>query len=887
MRELKTAYFILLQTISLMSFSGFSQRVYDPNVVFSVDDEKALCFDAAQVRAWKVDYQTFINLEGGNEIVPVLSIQPNKMGSVNALISKKRFKTSLIKFRRSGTSEYLGFTLLESKTKGRIFQVILPSSEDNYSLEVLYGKDIIIGKLDVRVYPERIEEIVVVPLMASEIDPGVLVKFLDKVFAAPNIRFNINIDSLFDDPIFREIAAFNNPSLEYKQYTEQMQSLRDAYFRRFPNGYRNANYIFIIPEFKNKSIQEYNVRGKSIGFVANRSDKALLFHSIAQLLAIGIGELDVTWKNEGPARNSTDNLLDERRGVSLNAKQWDGLNASSQSYSYYDDYEQVYADNGMVAYFFWEEDEKENIRLWDNDLMTSIRHPFKRNFQSYHLDIDEYLFQTLFTIRGTNYCLWHLIFITVSMMLAILLKKRLDRMIDNRFQRRLFLKFFVRLLGLAMGIGILYAGFFYIESKYQKFEVKEGEISELKGMTEFQAIREIRDNNHLMRRNERSQCAEVFVHRGNKWLKSKHKRVLYFDVHESNDTLVNCRFVRTSDSLIVPMKYYKMPAKTHYIVFNYRSNKGGLLKQRVFNYKGSEITNLLNIEDPSKRILLFVNGYRSVVNDRDINKVFSEVQKKGLEMTRSSNLIHSFDRFDYWYRFDDAMVDRINPSEKYYADGNFSITTSNYRTLDKFVRLSGTYPSRCADEKHHTCTALSNSAKWANLFHADHTLESLRMKSNRRGFKIRYRNGKIAGLNMLQMLNEEPNKSKNDTIYIAAHSMGYAYALGIIEVLRGAINFGGFYIIAPENAGAGRVYLSEWPEVWQYGANLNRGSEDAPCIQDGIAPQTGALGLSEKNRIYIPEKLNAKRGFKASHFIGLYTFLFDIPKDRKGHVQQH
>ena len=117
--------------------------------------------------------------------------------------------------------------------------------------------------------------------------------------------------------------------------------------------------------------------------------------------------------------------------------------------------------------------------------------------------------------------------------------------------------------------------------------------------------------------------------------------------------------------------------------------------------------------------------------------------------------------------------------------------------------------------------------------------------------------------------------------------MGYAYSLGMIEELRGKINLGGFYIIAPENAGAGKVLLKEWPEVWQFGANFNKGGEDAPCIQDGVAPQTAAKGLGAKQRIYIPKSLYSTRGFKNSHFIGLYTFLFDIPEGKKGHVRQH
>ena len=134
------------------------------------------------------------------------------------------------------------------------------------------------------------------------------------------------------------------------------------------------------------------------------------------------------------------------------------------------------------------------------------------------------------------------------------------------------------------------------------------------------------------------------------------------------------------------------------------------------------------------------------------------------------------------------------------------------------------------------------------------------------------------------MLNEIPNRSVNDTLFIVAHSMGYAYSLGIIEELRGKIAFGGYYIISPENASAGKVKLEEWGQVWQYGSDF---ITDPPCLQDGVAPQTCAGGLSENERVYIPENLYYKKGFFDSHFIGYYEWIFKIPEGQKGRILQH
>ena len=114
--------------------------------------------------------------------------------------------------------------------------------------------------------------------------------------------------------------------------------------------------------------------------------------------------------------------------------------------------------------------------------------------------------------------------------------------------------------------------------------------------------------------------------------------------------------------------------------------------------------------------------------------------------------------------------------------------------------------------------------------------------------------------------------------------MGFAYSLGMIEELRDKINFGGYYIIAPENPKSGYVNPIEWKEIWQYGSNLDQIKYDPPCLQDGIAPQTKITGLPSNKRVFIPKKLYSCKGFFDSHFIGYYTWILEIKKDSLGYV---
>jgi hypothetical protein len=110
--------------------------------------------------------------------------------------------------------------------------------------------------------------------------------------------------------------------------------------------------------------------------------------------------------------------------------------------------------------------------------------------------------------------------------------------------------------------------------------------------------------------------------------------------------------------------------------------------------------------------------------------------------------------------------------------------------------------------------------------------------------------------------------------------MGYAYALGIIEVLKDSVTFGRFYIIAPENAESGGTNWNMFTEVWQYGSNENA-LKNTPKLQDGVAPQVSVPDIENKGknpkggRAYIPiDKKDVPQGFLKSHSIGNYKWIF-------------
>jgi hypothetical protein len=115
-------------------------------------------------------------------------------------------------------------------------------------------------------------------------------------------------------------------------------------------------------------------------------------------------------------------------------------------------------------------------------------------------------------------------------------------------------------------------------------------------------------------------------------------------------------------------------------------------------------------------------------------------------------------------------------------------------------------------------------------------------------------------------------------IDIVAHSMGYAYAQGVIDELKThlapGVTFGIFYILAPENPCSATTFdMSIFENVWQYGSNENEMST-LPWDLDGIAPQCSVPGLPPGNRVLI-DKDNPNRSFLNSHYGKNYYWIFN------------
>ncbi len=239
----------------------------------------------------------------------------------------------------------------------------------------------------------------------------------------------------------------------------------------------------------------------------------------------------------------------------------------------------------------------------------------------------------------------------------------------------------------------------------------------------------------------------------------------------------------------------------------------------------------------SKNLLLFVNGYRN------------NISLKFDEYPNSMNKVQKGDIFDYWAGLDGKFMNRIGVQQAVYADGHHGIVTSNHLNQAYFLL----------------------SLKSSN----DITLPTiLNTIPNVDGFNARLNYGKVAGNDLLTQINNGSvtfNKT-NDSLYVVCHSMGFAYAQGMIEILRLAgVKVKRYYILAPENGCSGTVDVESFEEVWQYGTDeIN----DPPKQRDGVAPQCKVNGLLGNKRVYIPD--GEPKDFLNCHYINNYYWVFDI-----------
>lgn len=291
---------------------------------------------------------------------------------------------------------------------------------------------------------------------------------------------------------------------------------------------------------------------------------------------------------------------------------------------------------------------------------------------------------------------------------------------------------------------------------------------------------------------------------------------------------------------------------------------------------GQLIQNYLTTTE-GKNMILFVNGYRMI--GLEIPGIITT------DIPNSQNKVFGGDVFGYWSGIDAKFMKRIGTKNAIYADGHHDITTSNHNVEESIAKSKASFTGNMT---------MLNASNAANIIPTTQNRDLLfHTKKNTIGFNTRKQNGMNAAGDLIQKIigGTIVFNKLTDTLDIVAHSMGYAYAVGMVEALKAAgFKFGRFYIIAPENACSGGLDWEIFTEVWQYGSNLDQTSPDPVNKQDGVAPQCEVVNITntyvktKTGRIFIPPTVDTK-GFVGSHSIGNYGWIFSKTPQEKGYVK--
>ncbi len=533
----------------------------------------------------------------------------------------------------------------------------------------------------------------------------------------------------------------------------------------------------------------------------------------------------------------------------------------------------LYADNGRVVHLAWTENKDAHIQDAPNTFHGLYLLEQRNQFLHYK-DPNNQFFKIRYTWLGVEWTFVHLLALLFTILLQIFTFKKINRrMAESRFFKRWsyrLLKLFLWGAVIAGNAVAIWAIDFYNTEIHFRFhqltDFNNASVAELnagrKDRTYFLPKESTRVRFQLYRKNK------------HKWHTQSALPVLYFEQAKSGELV----YKRDKRSFKAHPDSLRNRAKTQLLVIR-QNRPNGPDTTLLFQVQNHQIVPYQLKKDRAQRILLFVNGYRPVSAEQDPEKALQAINSKGLERPRSKNLIYSSDIFNYWpqEKFIAGVQARFAPNRTLFADGHHSVSTSNHGSLLKFVSSAALYPQPCIGEHHCSTIQIANQQEVR-------TYSLLATAPNYNGFRKRYAAGKQAGRNLLQELAQNGNDPQNDTLYTVSHSMGHAYFLGMASVLKGKIQLGSYYAFSPENPKGKTIKTSNWTAVFQYGTKLYGMQRHAPCQQDGVAPQWRMSGLAPAAHIGFPKALKARLGYFSSHYIGYYTWVFDIPKGKPGYL---
>ncbi|WP_294676204.1 hypothetical protein [uncultured Fluviicola sp.] len=293
--------------------------------VFEQHAQETGGFDPFEHIEWNANYEIIRTSNAVNYFVANKSLIKGQPDKVSLSVPENKYTATNVQLSWAGLATPLAPASSTVSSGKRVFVFDLPAFNDDDEFAIYAISDNLkIGKLNVVVYELIQKNIVVIPI-GGTIDGSQLRTYLNTTLGESGIDFTITISDTTGVGKYSSLSSLNIPDATLmSKYSGKMRQIRNSYFDTHEEE-DNSFYFFIVSSLMdtvhNLPVDGYMVRGKNIGFIQSGST----FRTYAHELGHGAGFLEHSWKNNGPERGSSNNLMDYVSDDNLLFSQWEEL----------------------------------------------------------------------------------------------------------------------------------------------------------------------------------------------------------------------------------------------------------------------------------------------------------------------------------------------------------------------------------------------------------------------------------------------------------------------------------------------------------------------------------------------------------------------------------
>ncbi|MBN4072962.1 fibronectin type III domain-containing protein [Crocinitomix catalasitica] len=299
----------------------------DYQVVFSTYQEQEFGFDALQFLEWQGDYEAILLLDSTYYFTPYKSISSGGNDEVIATVISEDGMPGL-RFETLTGREIPHVSVGDNSYKLNL------SGFTESAYVYAFDDSLKVGKLWIKVLPTLEKKVVIIPVNGADISSqDVIQTELNEIYKQANVIWDLSIASNFSNSSWDLSSDSKLQSADatiMSKYSDEMRSLRDAYFEANSDYDKAAFHVFVVPAFDDSGLKGYMVRGRGLGFIQSGENGKTIGHEL------GHGAFDLQHTFPQLDLGSSNNLMDYVDSVHLRQRQWYEIHNNFPVFSFLD-----------------------------------------------------------------------------------------------------------------------------------------------------------------------------------------------------------------------------------------------------------------------------------------------------------------------------------------------------------------------------------------------------------------------------------------------------------------------------------------------------------------------------------------------------------------------